>query len=264
MLEHCTLVIITHRADARFERAVSCRKWFEKCLVIDTSESRLVSQALANATNCTVVHKPGLIRDFAKIRNDALTQVCSDWVLFLDSDEWIEVATAEQLAKILKTTTATGVWMSRVDWFAGQQLRHGESGKQAILRLVKKDQVRFIHPVHEVAQVKGNTTISSGVIFHQPHLSLRSFIEKVSWYSSLIGKQQAQLSKLQLITQLLLYPPLKFLANYILRLGFLDGYPGLIYAVVMSLHSAWVRVYAYENCNEYHKQLQCLSIGMSY
>ena len=38
----------------------------------------------------------------------------------------------------------------------------------------------------------------------------------------------------------------KFVSNYWLKAGFLDGWRGLIYAVVMSIHSLAVRVFIYE------------------
>ena len=53
-------------------------------------------------------------------------------------------------------------------------------------------------------------------------------------------------SKKTIIKQMIVYPIGKFINNFILELGFLDGWRGLIYAFIMSLHSLWVRVYWYE------------------
>jgi len=239
-----TLIIITHRSDKRFERSLSCGQWFAETVVINTG-ANADWKILSKKYDFKKIEKLGYITDFSKARNEALTLAQNDWVFFLDSDEYIETASVAILSKIVESNNWTGAWVTRVDMFLGKQLHYGEAGKHGLLRLMKKKVAHFINPVHEIAQVAGNVTMSNAIIFHQPHQSIADFINKVSLYASLLGKEKE--SKLTIMLKMLFFPPLKFLSNYVLRLGFLDGYPGFVYALIMSLHSLWVRVFQYEN-----------------
>lgn len=174
------------------------------------------------------------ITDFANERNLLLEKARSDWVLFLDSDEKI----SSELQKELDTNNfkCDGYFIKRLDYFMGKWLKFGETGNIKLLRLGKKGAGKWVRKVHEYWAIK-NTGTLFGTILHFPLLTIR----KINYYSSLDAGEFGKFTYWQLVK-----PIAKFIQNYFLRLGFLDGLPGFVHAYMMSLQSLVVRVKQYE------------------
>lgn len=225
-----SVIILTHRHDQRFRQAVASAQWASQVMVVDFSQK-----------------KP--IVNFAKERNSLLKQAKYDWVLFLDSDEVIDPKSWPHLETMIRDPQLKGVFVRRRDVFHGKVLRFGETGEVWLLRLMRKNAAHFIRPVHEVAQVRGKTKQSHITLWHTTHSTISEFLQDVTRYAQLEAEYQtdSQLPVVLLSLKTIAYPKAKFVVNYFLKLGFLDGWQGLAYAMIMSLHSLFVRVFSYEN-----------------
>jgi hypothetical protein len=128
-------------------------------------------------------------------------------------------------------------------------LRFGETGNVWLLRLMRKEAGKFIRPVHEIAKVTGSTAKAKIYLKHHAHLDLKEFLEDISQYAKIEAEYQDdhRLPDWLLMAKTIVFPVGKFMQNYFLKLGLLDGWRGLTYAVMMSLHSLFVRVFSYEN-----------------
>lgn len=205
-----------------------------------------------------------MIQDFAQSRNLALQQVKTKWAFFLDSDEVIEGFNQQQFEALLLNPLNAGLTIARSDVFYGQKLRHGEVGQQSLARLVRVDRSHFAGKVHEVAVVDGQVISSNLAISHFSHDSISQFISQVSRYANMSIELHQSKSKLRLLIELLIYPPLKFLLNFIVKLGFLDGWRGLVYALIMSLHSTLVRLMTLEQVVRHAKQTSNGAITLNF
>ena len=187
------------------------------------------------------------INNFAKLRNWTLRQVKTDWILFLDSDEILTQSSWNKLVKLLQQSNSliNGYLIKREDVFLGKTLKHGEVGNVWLMRLGRRRFMRYERVVHEIAGIQGMTEKSDVVIKHYSHKSVSSFINKVNFYAKLEAKSRHTL-KPKLWFELIFYPPLKLIYNFIFKLGWLDGMRGLVYASIMSLHSLLVRIYQLE------------------
>ena len=190
------------------------------------------------------------IKDFAELRNKAVKMVKTPWLMFLDSDEILSSKNLAQLPNLLKKKKVAAYKIKRLDFFHGQKLRFGEAGNCQPIRLARSDRIRYQRSIHEIALINGRVEQSYLLIKHLAHKNLEEFLKAIDRYAQLeaiyrLSKKQKQ-SKLALCLQLFFYPPAKFLVNYLFKLGFLDGFAGLSYAVVMSFHSLLVRIYLYE------------------
>ncbi|MEK7565928.1 MAG: hypothetical protein AAB506_02700, partial [Patescibacteria group bacterium] len=131
----------------------------------------------------------------------------------------------------------------RRDVFWGKELKHGEAGSIKLLRLGKKDAGEWQRKVHEVWQINGPTKTLNNYLYHYPHPTISEFLSSINNYTDIDILEQKKFSYFRLIFN----PPGKFIYNYFLKLGFLDGYPGLVYAFMMSFHSLLVRVKMWES-----------------
>lgn len=138
-----------------------------------------------------------------------------------------------------------GYYLRRTDVFLGKELHHGESGTNTFLRLAKKKAGMWKRPIHEVWDVKGPTEQLHTPIHHIAAQSLTEFVSKLNAYTT----QNAVHLKKQGIKSsfwaVLAYPAGKFLQNYIVKRGFLDGTHGFVHAMFMSFHSFLTRAKLY-------------------
>ncbi len=190
------------------------------------------------------------ITNFSRLRNQAMKQAKTNWVLFLDADEKLSSKLKAEINKVtLSDATASknvNYQLKRLDVFLGKKLYFGETAQFCSTRLIQKGSGQWQGKVHEKFNSKLPLKTLKHPLIHNRQLTINQFIERLNNYTSIRAQELSQLS----LFQLLFYPPLKFIQNYIFRLGFLDGYPGLIMAFSMSLHSLMVRVKVYEKTTQ--------------
>ncbi len=194
------------------------------------------------------------IDNFSLIRNKALLRASHEWVLFVDDDELVSPLLAKEIKQAIQNSKIKGYFLFRWDFFLGRQLKHGENGKLKFLRLARKSAGTFNRPVHEVWLVKGKLGTLRNPLLHQPHVSIASFLSKINRYSNLDAQYRFEKGFRSNLFKLSFYPFFKFVFNYFFRLGFLDGTPGLIMAVMMSFHSfqTWTKLYLLQHQYEKH------------
>lgn len=243
-----TIVILTDRFDARFQAAVKSANFAQEIIVINNStnlENQKKLTQLQAKYSFLVIQSTAQIDNFSKVKNNVLTQVKTDWVFFLDSDEVLPNYAQEEIDSLITTNLYDAVSIQRTDIFLQKHLQYGETGTVFITKMFKKTKGKFVRNVHEVVQTTGKIGVANFKLLHYSHRSIAHFLQKVSVYSLLDSKNKTHTMK-QNYFEICTYPIGKFILNYFFKLGFLDGYRGLVYAFMMSLHSFFVRVYFYE------------------
>lgn len=188
------------------------------------------------------------ITDFAAARNRELAKAKTKWVLFLDSDETLSSALEKEIVHTISQLPPTkylAFSLPRLDTFLGRELRHGEPGHTRLIRLARKDFGRWVRPVHEVWVGKGKVGELQNPLLHHSHECIASFLDKINSYSTLESEYRYRQGMRSSLLKIAAYPIAKFVSNYFLLLGFLDGVPGIIMAIMMSFHSylTWTKLY---------------------
>ncbi len=244
-----SVIILTHRQDQRFIKALKSAQPATEVLVIDY-QSGNNWQELNKKYHFKLIKRAGSIENFSQERNLALKESQAEWVFFLDSDEEITSTSWLEITDLVTNNSGVdGYLVERTDIFYGRALKFGETGGNKFLRLIRKAKAQYLRPVHEQAIVQGTTEYSKIQIVHYSHQNISEFIQDVTHYAVLEAEYQNDdlLSPTTLGLKTIIYPKSKFLVNYLFKLGFLDGWRGLVYATIMSLHSIMVRVFSYEN-----------------
>lgn len=182
--------------------------------------------------------KRNLDNDYAAQRNFALEKAKGDWILFLDTDERLE----HELTEIPIGFDA--FYLRRLDEFFGKTLKHGETGNIRLIRLAKKNFGTWTGKVHETWVGSGKIGTLKNPILHFPHQTIKEFIREINNYTEIRANEVKKSNFLEILK-----PIFKFIDNYVLKLGFLDGFAGFVMAYMMSLHSLIVRVKQYEKQN---------------
>lgn len=228
-------VILSHN-DPSLARCLKSLEFCDELVIID-DESLALSVPKSRKVH---VYKRALHGDFAAQRNWGLSKAKGEWVLFVDSDEVVSEALAKEIQKSV-TIDCAGFFLKRQDWLFGKRLLHGETSKVRLLRLAKKSAGSWTRPVHEVWTIEGTVGTLTAPLDHFPHPNVAQFIDEINKYSTLNARFLYEQKISVRWWHILAYPGAKFFVDYVWYLGFLDGTPGAIVALMMSMHSFLTR-----------------------
>lgn len=179
--------------------------------------------------------------DFASQRNYGLKKAKHEWVLFVDADERISENLAYEILNFPITKDTNGFYIKRTDFLWKKELNHGEPGNVRLLRFARKNNGIWEGKVHETWKIKGEVLEFKNPLLHYPHQSVHDFLEAINLYTDLRAKELYETGQRAYPWSIMLYPKAKFILNYIILLGILDGIPGFLQAMMMSFHSFLVR-----------------------
>lgn len=234
-----TGIILTKNEEKNIKGAIDCLSFCKEIIVVDDysdDNTREIAKKMGAR-----VYKRKLNSNFAKQRNFGLSKAKGEWVIFLDADERINKNLRNEILEKIKKKEFDGFKFKRKDKFLGKYLRFGETSAIRLLRLAKKNAGIWQGKVHEVWKVKGKVGECKVPIIHKRNLTVSDFVERINFYSSLRARELYEKKVRTNALLILAFPTGKFLQNYILRLGFLDGKAGFVMAVMMSIHSFLVR-----------------------
>lgn len=235
-----TAIVLTKNEEKNIVNCLEALRFSDELIVIDDySQDRTVE--IAKKMNAKVFVRP-LQNNFSKQRNFGLSKAKNDWVLFVDADEVVSPELAEEVQNFIKNSQDfVGAYIKRRDFIWGRVLKYGETGNIKLIRLGKKDAGQWDSPVHEVWRLNGNTTTLKNTLDHYPHQAIEEFLREINHYTDIRAKELFEKGTSVEWYSIILYPKFKFIQNYFLRLGLLDGLPGFVFALMMSFHSFLVR-----------------------
>lgn len=242
-----SVIILTKNEEKNILDCLETVSWADEIIVLDdNSQDRTLDVVKNLSFNKKIkIYKKSLDGDFASQRNYALSKASKEWVLFLDADERMSSDLREEINKVLieekNKEVNEGFCILRKDVMFGKLLKHGEVGDIKLLRMAKKNSGKWEGKVHEQWQINGKVSELENYILHFPHQRISEFLKEINFYSSIRAKELYERRTKFSPIDIILYPKGKFILNYILKLGFLDGLEGLIFAIIMSFHSFLVR-----------------------
>ena len=125
--------------------------------------------------------------------------------------------------------------MSRLVWFMGRWIHHGDWYPDRKVRLFRRGKSQWQADgggqVHERLVVDGSCTTLRGDLLHYSFKNIQHYLTKHVQYSDVfLQTQQGKGSRWSLL-HTLFRPCWRLVRAYVLKRGFLDGFPGLWIAV---------------------------------
>lgn len=256
------VVILTLNEELNLPRALaSVKGWAGEIFVLDSFSSDATVR-LARAEGCEVVQRA--FDDYAKQRNFAIEKlpIHSDWILFLDADEWVTDELKSEISELLERDPAEdGFYIKRRLIWMGRWIRRGYYPTW-ILRLFRRGKGRCEdRQVNEHLLVDGEPGYLRHDFIHEDRRGIGDWIRKHDRYATreaaelLAGAGSGMASRIparfggtqaerkrwlreRVWNRLppLLRPFGYFFYRYFLTGAFLEGRPAFIYHF---LHALW-------------------------
>lgn len=177
-------------------------------------------------------------RGFGPQKQYAVDNARNDWVLCLDADERVSPELAQSIVVAIAAPIASAYRMARCNRFLGRWLRHGEGYPDWNVRLFDRRHARWsADTVHERVIHDGSTATLRGDLLHESAESIEQYLVKQNRYTSLQATRLHAAGYRAGGLRMLLSPLLRFCKYYLLRLGFLDGIPGLLHISIGCMNS---------------------------
>lgn len=172
-------------------------------------------------------------------KNRALALAAHDFVLSLDADEALSPALRTSIERVKQLATpADGYEMNRLTNYCGQWIRHSGWYPDRKLRLVDRRKARWggRNP-HDKMETAAGAKVErlTGDLWHYSYYTVEEHVLRARKYAEISAQAMKEAGKKGYWYHLALNPALKWVRNYLFKLGFLDGKNGWVICRI----SAW-------------------------
>ena len=230
-----SVVVITLNEAERLRACLESAAWADELVVVD-AESQDKTVQIAREFTDRVLVRPWA--GFAEQKNFAVAQATGDWILSLDADEEVPPELRAEIQALLGAEPAEdGYRVPRRNIFWGRWIRHGGLYPDWQLRLFRRGRGRFVErTVHESVRVEGRVGRLESPLVHRSYRDVADFLERADRYSTLAAAEWVRSGRRAGVGDLVVRPAGRFLSMYVVRGGFLDGWPGFLLACLYAYY----------------------------
>ncbi len=244
-----SLSIIACDEEANIARCLRSAKGLAEEIIVVDSGSKDRTGEIAQSFGARVIHQDWLGQSGQK--QVALNHCTKAWVLSLDCDEELSPELRQSIEQFFSNGSSEkfdGAKCNRKVWFMGRWITHGVWYPDCKLRLFRRDKGRFGgNAAHDKVELDGSTMLLIGDLHHYSFPSMNRYIEKINPFADAFLEQQIAQGKSWSLFANIARPLWRFFRAYILRRGFLDGFPGLWIAVATAFFNFVRYSRKYEN-----------------
>ena len=231
-------VVTCFNSAATLGECLSSLMFCDEIVVLD-SGSIDASREIAAAHGARVIVEP--FKGYSAQKQSAIDHAAHDWVLLLDSDEFLGPEAAAEIRDLLRASACVGYRLRRREWlfwrWQAPRSRHNR-----YLRLFDRRHARMSgHAVHETVVADGAVGDLNALLWHRGDLSIDAKVAKANRYSTLQAEERAHHGARRRVrwlrTRMVLYPGFAFLRYWLLRGHWRAGWAGFIAARVHAFYA---------------------------
>ena len=187
--------------------------------------------------------------NFLTNKQRAIERAHGEWILQLDADEALSPELINEIQSIIQgkfeirnskfenSQPVVGYWIPRKNFFLGRYLMKGGVYPDRVLRLYKKAKAHFkLKDIHENVVIEGTVGETKSALEHHADPDFERYIMRWNRYTSFDANQAlAKKQVLSFFGYFILKPFSTFFMIYFRHKGFMDGFPGFVWALFSSL-----------------------------
>lgn len=252
-----SVVLATYNEEQNIGKCLeSVRSFADEIVVVDgSSEDR--TRDIAKKFGAKVIKT--INRPMFHINKQmAIDAAKGEWILQLDADERVSKRLAREITAISKKASRYAAFaIPRKNLFLGRWLRKGGQYPDPVIRFFKRGKARLPQKsVHEQMEVEGKIGQLRGHLIHHTAPTFERYMTNANRYTSLtaedLQRRGVKMNAISSINFLVAKPLVTFLTLYIRHKGFLDGFPGFVFALFSGLHwpIAFMKYWELERINK--------------
>ncbi len=222
-----SVVIITFNEQRNISRCLESVKEIADDVVVVDSFSTDQTEEICRAAGVRFVqHK---FEGHIEQKNWAITQAKYPHVLSLDADEALDDTLKQSIRSVKENWTHDGYEINRLTNYCGKWVHHCGWYPDTKLRLwdSRKGEWAGTNPHDKYEMIPGSTIRHlKGDILHYSYYTLEDHYKQVNYFTTILAKAQYEKGKKAPWLTLMFSPVVKFLRDYIFKLGFMDGPTG--------------------------------------
>jgi glycosyltransferase involved in cell wall biosynthesis len=251
-----SVAMATYNEESNLKRCLDAvADWVDEIIIADeesTDDTVKLVKKYHQAKVIVTHHEP----IFHITKQKAIDTCKSDWILQLDADE---VVTPELKKEILETinsdTKFSGFWIKRKNYFLGKFLTKGGVYPDPTIRLYQNGKGHLpCKDVHEQAEINGEVGELNNDLLHYADPTFSRYLMRNDRYTSLIATQLkdngVQITAPNFIKYFIFKPIYWFFLAYFRHRGYVDGFPGFVFAWYSSLRFPIAYIKLYELSHE--------------
>jgi glycosyltransferase involved in cell wall biosynthesis len=238
-MQKLSVVIITHNEEENILRCIqSVKDLADEILVVDSLSSDTTVE-IAGASGCRVISHE--FEGYGQQKQFGVERAGNDWILSLDADEVVTDELKQEIRTLLQKEPVPqgGYQVPFSLFYMGRTLRHSGTGHEFHLRLFDRTKGRFtVVKVHEGIDLNGPAGTLKGKIIHYSYRDLFHHLQKINTYTTQAAEGYTARDKRFSGAWVAFKFPVSFFVFYIIKLGFLDGYPGFLWSFFAAVYGS--------------------------
>ena len=190
---------------------------------------------------------------YVATKNFANSLASNDLIFSIDADEALSPELAQSIKKIKNQTVEGKVFsMNRLMHYCGQWIRHGGWYPDTKIRIFNRDEVHWIgQKVHETLFLPEGTQVIhlEGDLYHYSFYTPEEHRRQTEKFALLSAEEMVEAGKQANILSAGVHCAWKWVRDYLLKAGFLDGANGWTISKI-NAHGVW---YKYIKAKELYK-----------
>ena len=227
-MKKLSVVIITLNEEKNIARCIeSVIEIADEILVVD-SFSTDRTREICNRFGIRFVQQDWL--GYIDQKNFANSLAENDWIFSIDADEALSDELKVSIKKIKAELNENTVYsMKRLNNYCGKWIYHCGWYPDTKIRIFNRKNVCWTGKlVHETLKIPDDFSINllKGDLLHYSYYTREGHFKQMDKFTTLTAQEAFMNGKKSSITQLILNPAWRFIRDFILKLGFLDGKSG--------------------------------------
>lgn len=224
-----SVVIITYNEEKNIERCIlSVKEIADEILVVDSFSTDRTEEVCARHGVRFIKHA---FEGYIEQKNWAKEQAKHDFVLSLDADEALSDELRDSISKVKGNPSFEGYYFNRLTNYCGQWIRHCGWYPDRKLRLWdrRKGSWKGVNPHDEFFLEPGaRKNFLKGDLLHYSFYTVDQHLAQINKFSSIKAQGMFEKGIKPGFFKMMFSPAFKFFRDYIIKLGFLDGYFGYL------------------------------------
>lgn len=232
-----SVVMIVRNEEKNLKDCLETVRWADEIIIVDSGSTDRTLEIVKQYTS-KVFQEP--FQNFSAQKNAALSHATGDWIFVIDADERVSPELAFEICEKARQDHERGgeaiYAVKRLTYFFGKLLNFSGTQEDYPIRLFPRAKVRYEQPVHE--RIVSELPVKSlrGVLYHLSTRDRAHYQEKLDCYIPLELETMRLHGRKGSWVDVFVRPPMKFFYLYFWQKGFLDGIPGLQYAILSSYY----------------------------